>query len=248
MALEFECPFSASQIARIVPDEVHALQASGAETPPLSISDDYSLIPEGSLSSIDLSQLNTLPSNSTRPLSNATLERARPSHTRGHGHRQRIPQARASRTSIYETIHEELSSLLFPECSVLNSASDTPKLSQTATKPMEHPVFAAHSETSSVDSFSLWSAFAIARRFVTSRACMKPYNLYEIEEATESNVGFLAKDIGIHLATPESGSNVTIVREPNAFDGGNKTVDASPTKSNPFWRAETPAIRWIHAN
>ncbi|KAH0826465.1 hypothetical protein J3R83DRAFT_5466 [Lanmaoa asiatica] len=131
---------------------------SGAETPPLSVSDDYSLISEGSLSSIDLSQLNTLLSNSTHPLSNATLERACPSHTRGHGHRQCIPQAHASRTSIYETIHEELSSPLFPECSVLDSTSDTPKLSQTATKPMEHPVFVVDSETSSVDSFSLWSA------------------------------------------------------------------------------------------
>ena len=133
--------------------------SSGAETPPLSMSDGYSSFSEGSLSSIDLSQLNGLLSNTTHPLSNAAFDRARP-HARGLGHRRRISQARASRTSIYETIEEELTSSLSSKSSqysIPGSASDTLKLAEAAKKTMDPPpVFVVDPETSSVDSFSLW--------------------------------------------------------------------------------------------
>lgn len=134
--------------------------SSGAETPPLSISDGYSSFSDGSLSSIDLSQLNTLLSSTTHPLSNAAFDRARPP-TRGHRHRHRISQARASRTSIYEIIEEELNSSLSPmnsfEHTILGSASNTAKLAEAMSKTVDPPqVCVMDSETSSVDSFSLW--------------------------------------------------------------------------------------------
>lgn len=131
--------------------------SSGAETPPLSMSDGYSSFSEGSLSSIDLSQLNVLLSNATHPPSNAAFDRARP-HARGH--RRRISQARASRTSIYETIEEELTSSLSSmssEYCVPGCASNTLKLGEAAKKTMDPPpVYVVDPETSSVDSFSLW--------------------------------------------------------------------------------------------
>ncbi|KAH0838886.1 hypothetical protein J3R83DRAFT_7313 [Lanmaoa asiatica] len=135
--------------------------SSGVETPPLSISDGYSSFSEGSLSSIDLSQLNVLLSNVTQPLSNASFDRARSPHTRGQGHRRRISQARASRTSVYETIEEELTSPLShmnpPEHSAPGSTSNTVNLAGAATKAMDPPqVYVVDPETSSVDSFSLW--------------------------------------------------------------------------------------------
>ena len=135
--------------------------SSGAETPPLSMSDGYSSFSEGSLSSIDLSQLNVLLSNTTQPSFSATFDRARP-HVRGHGHRRRISQARASRTSVYETIEEELTSpplsrMSSFEHSAPGSTSNTVKLAEAETKAMDPPpVYVVDPETSSVDSFSLW--------------------------------------------------------------------------------------------
>ncbi|KAF8425040.1 hypothetical protein L210DRAFT_3489659 [Boletus edulis BED1] len=132
--------------------------SSGADTPPLSISDGYSSFSEGSLSSIDLSQLNTLLSKATRQLSNVALDRARP---RAQGHRRRISQARASRTSVYETIDEELTSSFLSKSlaqqSIQPPASNTPKPAETVLKTLHpSPVFIPDPETSSVDSFSLW--------------------------------------------------------------------------------------------
>ncbi|KIJ60131.1 hypothetical protein HYDPIDRAFT_32553 [Hydnomerulius pinastri MD-312] len=134
--------------------------SSGAETPPLSISDGYSSFSDGSQSSIDLSQVNLMLSNATHPLSNAAFDRVRP-RARGHGHRRRISQARASRTSIYETIEEELTSSLSPFSSpahsVPDSATKTLKLTDSATKTMRpSQVFVVDPETSSVDSLSMW--------------------------------------------------------------------------------------------
>ncbi|KAF9235707.1 hypothetical protein BU15DRAFT_89481 [Melanogaster broomeanus] len=134
--------------------------SSGAETPPLSISDGYSSFSDGSQSSIDLSQVNFKLSNVTHPLSNAAFDRVRP-RARGHGHRRRISQARASRTSIYETIEEEstssLSPMTSPEHSVPGSATKTVKIPESATRTMGPPqVFVVDPETSSVDSLSMW--------------------------------------------------------------------------------------------
>ncbi|KAL6299475.1 hypothetical protein BKA93DRAFT_870647 [Sparassis latifolia] len=81
--------------------------SSGAETPPLSLSDGSSQS-SGSQSSIDLSHLSTLLSTATHPSSGVARVRAR-ARARGTGHRRRISQARASRSSVYETILEEAS-------------------------------------------------------------------------------------------------------------------------------------------
>ncbi|KAG1723926.1 uncharacterized protein EDB91DRAFT_1171738, partial [Suillus paluster] len=133
--------------------------SSGAETPPLSISDGYSSFSEGSQSSIDLSHVNYMLSNVTHPLSNATLDRVRP-RARGHGHRRRISQARASRTSIYETIEEELTTSLSSTSSLQSlpgSATKTIRFPDSTTKAIGRaPVFVADPETASVDSVSLW--------------------------------------------------------------------------------------------
>jgi serine/arginine repetitive matrix protein 2 len=60
----------------------------------------------GSESSIDVSHLTMLLANMSHPTSNLAYTRAR---TRVRGHRRRISQARASRSSIIETIEEEQS-------------------------------------------------------------------------------------------------------------------------------------------
>ncbi|KZT71092.1 hypothetical protein DAEQUDRAFT_136451 [Daedalea quercina L-15889] len=80
--------------------------SSGGDTPPLSMSDGSSQS-GGSQSSIDVGHLNALLLNVTHPVSAAA--RARRTRARGQGHRRRISQARASRTSVYETIEEEVS-------------------------------------------------------------------------------------------------------------------------------------------
>lgn len=133
--------------------------SSGAETPPLSISDGYSSFSESSQSSIDLSHVNYMLSNVTHPASNATMDRVRP-RARGHGHQRRISQARASRTSIYETIEEEFTTSIAPTSSLQplpGSATKNSQLSDSATKaPGRAPVFVADPETTSVDSVSLW--------------------------------------------------------------------------------------------
>ncbi|KAG6330873.1 hypothetical protein ID866_8216 [Astraeus odoratus] len=134
--------------------------SSGAETPPLSISDGYSSFSEGSQSSIDLAQLNVMLANMTHPSTNAAFDRIRP-RARGHGHRRRISQARASRTSIYETIEEELTTSLSPfnspDRSAPGSATKTVQLPESVTKTMAPSrVFVVDPETSSVESLSMW--------------------------------------------------------------------------------------------
>ncbi|TDL15217.1 hypothetical protein BD410DRAFT_845383 [Rickenella mellea] len=83
--------------------------SSGADTPPLSVSDGSSQS-SGSQSSIDLGRLNVLLTNATHPVSNAAMARSR-ARARGNGHRRRVSQAPASRTSVYETIEEEVPGL-----------------------------------------------------------------------------------------------------------------------------------------
>lgn len=134
--------------------------SSGAETPPLSICDGYSSLSEGSQSSIDLAQLNHMLANVTHPAAITAFDRMRP-RARGHGHRRRISQARASRTSIYETIEEEMTSSLSPfsspDRSTPGSATKTVQLPESVTKTMgPSRVFVVDPETSSVDSISPW--------------------------------------------------------------------------------------------
>lgn len=87
----------------------NASVSSGADTPPLSISDTSSQS-SGSQSSIDLARLNVLLQNAANPAAGTGRARVR-ARARGHGHRRRISQARASRASVYETIEEELSGI-----------------------------------------------------------------------------------------------------------------------------------------
>ena len=86
-----------------------ASTSSGADTPPLSISDTSSQS-SGSQSSIDISRLSYLLQQAANPSAGASRARVR-ARARGHGHRRRISQARASRASVYETIEEELSGM-----------------------------------------------------------------------------------------------------------------------------------------
>ncbi|KAH7918158.1 hypothetical protein BV22DRAFT_1200072 [Leucogyrophana mollusca] len=134
--------------------------SSGAETPPLSISDGYSSFSDGSQSSIDLSQVNHRLSNATHPLSNAALDRVRP-RARGHGHRRSISRTRDSRASIYETIEEEMTTSLSPVSSpgrsVPGSVTKMAQLPESATKTLgPGRVFVRDPETASVDSTSMW--------------------------------------------------------------------------------------------
>ncbi|KAF9055274.1 hypothetical protein BDZ89DRAFT_1087946 [Hymenopellis radicata] len=99
--------------------------SSGVDTPPLSSSDGYSSFSDGSQSSIDLSHINAR----TRP------------RARGSGHRRRFSQARASRTSAYATIEEEMSS---PEKSSPESRKSSPTTSQ--------PIFIVDEDTASIHS------------------------------------------------------------------------------------------------
>ncbi|KAJ7115597.1 hypothetical protein C8R43DRAFT_1038570 [Mycena crocata] len=84
--------------------------SSGADTPPLSSAEGSSMS-EGSQSSIDMSQINVMLSNATHPMSTTARDRVR-ARARGHGHRRRVSaaQSRASRSSVYETIQEEMTS------------------------------------------------------------------------------------------------------------------------------------------
>ena len=65
--------------------------SSGADTPPLSIEEGSSQS-EGSQSSIDLSSISIVLSNSTYPQPNSARDRVR-ARARGDGHRRRISQA-----------------------------------------------------------------------------------------------------------------------------------------------------------
>ena len=102
----------------------YTTSSSGGDTPPLSSSDGCSSMSEGSQSSIDLSQLNIILSNATHPMTTAGRSRTR-ARARGHGHRRRISQARASRSSVYETIEEEMSIASSPARSLLSKKGST---------------------------------------------------------------------------------------------------------------------------
>ncbi|KAJ7473614.1 hypothetical protein B0H11DRAFT_2036563 [Mycena galericulata] len=103
--------------------------SSGADTPPLSSAEGSSMS-EGSQSSIDMSQVNVMLSNATHPMSSTARDRVR-ARARGHGHRRRVSvaQARASRSSVYETIQEELASPV-PSVSTASKKSSSPTACQ----------------------------------------------------------------------------------------------------------------------
>ncbi|KAG1727136.1 hypothetical protein EDB19DRAFT_1914356 [Suillus lakei] len=199
--------------------------SSGAETPPLSISDGYSSFSEGSQSSIDLSHVNCMLSNGTHPLSNITLDRVRP-RARGHGHQRRISQARLSRTSIYETIEEELTTSLPPTSSLHSlpgSAAKTVQLPNSATKTIGRaPVFIADPETASVDSVSLWD---------DERGIMALRKYYALRDEVEDTV---TESQRVWLDTPFSVFAVQSFDPPSHPSGMQALLDHSMQNYGPL--------------
>ena len=121
----FSRPESASSRSR----SSTCTSSSGADTPPLSVSDGSS-ISGGSQSSIDLSDVNILLANSTHPTAEVDRNPVR-ARARGNGHRRRFSQAKArmSRSSVYETIEEEIPT-------PLSQSVNSKKSSPTAIQPV----------------------------------------------------------------------------------------------------------------
>jgi serine/arginine repetitive matrix protein 2 len=126
--------------------------SSGADTPPLSAEEGSQS--EGSQSSIDLSSVSVILSNAAHPMPTTAQDRTR---ARGHGHRRRITEARTSRisrTSMYETIEEELTSIsdlaTSPHSVLPNKTSDH---DLTGGRP---PVIIVDPETPDQDSPFTW--------------------------------------------------------------------------------------------
>ncbi|KAH9487444.1 hypothetical protein JR316_0001520 [Psilocybe cubensis] len=120
--------------------------SSGGDTPPLSASDGSS-ISGGSQSSIDLAQINIALSNATHPMSTVARNHARTrARARGAGHRRRYSKSHVSRSSVYETIEEELQSSHSSPAHSLPSkkSSDDPTTTQG--------VFIVDSDTASLNS------------------------------------------------------------------------------------------------
>jgi serine/arginine repetitive matrix protein 2 len=146
--------------------------ASGSDTPPL-LAEEYSSQSEGSQSSIDLSQVSMVLSKATQSVSAATARvgpRARP---RGHGHRQRISEAKASRASMYETIEEEMSNASSPPTSPHaehHSAPDDTSIVHNST--CRSSVFVVDPDIENLDSPSMWddeNGITQLRRYYTLR-------------------------------------------------------------------------------
>jgi len=119
--------------------------------PPLSMSDGFSSMDEGSVSSIDLSQMNFALANATHPMSTLYRHRMR-TCARGHGHRRRASQAirHSRRSSVYETTEEEIADTVSP-----------PKLPATSVKDnatIRQPIFVVDSDAASIDrsTESIW--------------------------------------------------------------------------------------------
>ncbi|KAF8814601.1 hypothetical protein BYT27DRAFT_7249906 [Phlegmacium glaucopus] len=130
--------------------------SSGGDTPPLSSSEGSS---GGSQSSIDLSQINIALSNATHPMSTVARNRAR-ARARGTGHRRRYSKSHISRSSVYETIEEEMSNASSPAQSLLSKKS-SPTTRQ--------PVFIVDSDTASIHSKPEESTWDDERGIVTLR-------------------------------------------------------------------------------
>lgn len=123
--------------------------SSGADTPPLSASDGSSTS-GGSQSSIDLSHLNRILANTTHPMSSATMQQRDRTRARGQGHRRRISEARMSRSSVYETIEEEMYS---PNDTPLSQSTASKKSSPTAIQPV---FIVDPSDSASIHSIDSW--------------------------------------------------------------------------------------------
>ncbi|KAJ3980260.1 hypothetical protein F5890DRAFT_1557848 [Lentinula detonsa] len=138
--------------------------SSGVDTPPLSASDGSSTS-GGSQSSIDLAQLNRILTNATHPISNIALQRDR-ARARGEGHRRRISQARMSRSSVYETIEEEMSS---PGDTPFSQSTASKKSSPTAIQPVFIVDPADNVSIHSMDSWDVERGIVALRRYYELR-------------------------------------------------------------------------------
>ncbi|KAF8148662.1 hypothetical protein B0H34DRAFT_802878 [Crassisporium funariophilum] len=132
--------------------------SSGGDTPPLSASDG-SHSDGGSQSSIDLSQINLVLSNATHPMSTVARQRVR-ARARGTGHRRRYSKAHMSRSSVYETIEEEISNASSPARSILSKKS-SPTTRQ--------PIFVVDSDTASINSQTEETIWDDERGIITLR-------------------------------------------------------------------------------
>jgi hypothetical protein len=107
--------------------------------------------------------------NTAHAVSTTALDRAR-ARARGHGHRRRVSTARASRTSMYETIEEEMtstSSLPDSPLSVLSQKSSVHDLTHG-----QSSIFVVESDTADLDSPSTWddeNGITQLRRYYTLR-------------------------------------------------------------------------------
>ncbi len=119
---------------------------SGGETPPLSSSDGSS-VSGGSQSSIDIAHLSNVLSSCTRPSSNIASARAR-ARARGAGHRRRISQARASRSSVYETIQEE--SMVLSSPSPEKSLASPESIAKSGSPSLSQAIFVVDSDSQSL--------------------------------------------------------------------------------------------------
>ncbi|KIM75320.1 hypothetical protein PILCRDRAFT_92174 [Piloderma croceum F 1598] len=143
---------------------------SGSDTPPL-LAEEYSSQSEGSQSSIDLSQVSMVLSKATQSVSTTARvgPRARP---RGHGHRQRISEAKASRASMYETIEEEMSNVSSPPTSPHAEHHDAPNnTSIVHNSTHRSSVFVVDPDTEDLDS-PMWddqNGITQLRRYYTLR-------------------------------------------------------------------------------
>ncbi|KAH9061200.1 hypothetical protein EDB87DRAFT_1682964 [Lactarius vividus] len=129
--------------------------SSGIDTPPLSSSGETSSVASDSISSIDLSRVNL--SLTSYPSIVQPRTRIR---SRGSGHRRRISGIRISRTSVYETIEEEMSAIGTP---VLDCFPDTVKAPLSPV--IDNVIVVDPNDTSSTD----WDERGIAalRRYYT---------------------------------------------------------------------------------
>ncbi|KAJ4485212.1 hypothetical protein J3R30DRAFT_3696531 [Lentinula aciculospora] len=139
--------------------------SSGVDTPPLSASDGSSTS-GGSQSSIDLAQLHRILANATHPISNIALQRDR-ARARGEGHRRRISQARMSRSSVYETIEEEMYS---PGDTPLSQSTTSRKSSPTAIQPVFIVDPADNASIHSMDSWDDERGIVAMRRYYELRS------------------------------------------------------------------------------
>lgn len=104
----------------------------------------------GSFSSIDMADVSVMLANTTHPVSTLASARARV-RDNGHGHRRRYSKAHVSRSSVYETIEEEMSSAPSSPAQSLPSSA-TKKLNPAAddSTACQGVVYVVGSDTESI--------------------------------------------------------------------------------------------------